>query len=74
MTNFVIKDTHRLQIVNNTLNIIREMFGWGQKASFKVGDYVLLRQKTKHTLDIPARPHIQVHTSGGNEGLGIGTQ
>ena len=28
------------------------------KAPFKPGDYVLLKQKTKHTLDVPARPHL----------------
>ena len=33
--------------------------GWDRpKASFKPGDYVLVKQKSKHTLDVPARPHI----------------
>ena len=35
--------------------------GYGRdhpKASSKPGDYVLLKRKTKHTLDVPTRPHI----------------
>ena len=33
--------------------------GWDRpKASFKAGDYVLLKQKRKNTLDVLARPHI----------------
>ena len=27
-------------------------------ASFKLGDYMHLKRKTKHTLDVPTRPHI----------------
>ena len=43
--------------------------GWDRpKASFKAGDYVLLKQKRKNTLDVPARPHIlrvvEVKSSG----------
>ena len=33
--------------------------GWDHpKTSFKAGDYVLLKKKTKHTLDVPARLHV----------------
>ena len=44
--------------------------GWDRpKASFKAGYYVLVERKTKHTVDVPAGPHIirvmEVKNSGG---------
>ena len=32
--------------------------GWEPKASFAPGDYVMVRQVTKNTLQAPARPHV----------------
>ena len=34
--------------------------GWDRpKASFALGDFVMIRQVTKDTLDAPSRPHVQ---------------